>query len=290
MNMAIMLAELIGGVISGSMALLSDAIHNLGDALSVATSYVAILIARRPATEKYSFGYKRAEVLVAFFNSNLLLFILALALLEALRRLMSPAPISTGIALITAIVALVANTGSILLLHRHSKHSINVRSVYLHMVGDALSSLTVLLSLLVIKYTGVYIVDPLVSILITLYIAREAIRLLKEAADILMDSSPIDLRTVKEILESMPGVRDVHHCHAWRLSEHEIAVECHVDVDGDLSISSAQNIIKKAERRLQALGINHVTLQLESDLCKDKSLVCSAVSDKSDTIQCGADQ
>ncbi len=285
LNMAITLAELIGGILSGSVALLSDAIHNLGDALSVATSYVAMLIARRPATERYSFGYKKAEALAAFFNSNLLLFMLALALLEALRRLVSPAPINTGTALIVTIVALVANTGSVLLLHGHSRHSINVRSIYLHMISDALSSFTVLLSLLIIHYAGLYVVDPLVSILIALYVAREAVCLLKEAASILMDSSPIDLRTIKEILESMPGVRNVHHCHAWRLSYHETALECHIDVDGDLSISSAQSIIMEAKRKLQALGISHVTLQLESDLCKDKSLVCSMASNRANITQ-----
>lgn len=290
LNMAITLAELIGGILSGSMALLSDAIHNLGDALSVATSYVAMLIARRPATERYSFGYKKAEILAAFFNSNMLLFILALALIEALRRLMSPAPINTSTALIVAIIALAANTGSALLLYGHSKHSINVRSVYLHMIGDALSSFTVLLSLLIIYYTGLYVVDPLVSILIALYVAREAVHLLKEAAGILMDSSSIDLRTVKEILESIPGVRNIHHCHAWRLSDHETALECHIDVDGDLSISSAQSIIIEAKKRLQALGISHVTLQLESDLCKDKSLVCSTASNRANIARCGANQ
>jgi len=290
LNLAIALAEIIGGIVSGSMALLSDAVHNLGDALSVATSYIAILIARRPATEKYSFGYKRAEVLAAFFNSSLLLFILALVLLEALRRLISPVSISTGAALVVAVVALVANTASALLLHRHSKHSINVRSVYLHMIGDVLSSLVVLSSLLIIRYTGLYVIDPLVSILVTLYIAREAVHLLKEAADILMDSSPIDLRNVKETLESIPGVRNAHHCHAWRLSEHEIALECHVDVDGDLSISSAQRIIVEAKRRLQALGVIHVTLQIENGLCKDKSLVCSTADDRAVATQCRADK
>ena len=274
LNLAITLVELLGGILSGSLALLSDAAHNLGDALSAATSYIALKIAGKPPTKKYSFGYRRAETLAAFFNSNLLLFTTALIAAESLTKLIHPEPVEAEAAAYTAGFALAANTLAVLLLHSHSSHSLNVKSVYLHMLGDVMASLAVLAAIVALKYTGLYVLDPLTSLAISLYIAREAASLARKAAEVLMNASPIDLEAVKEELEAIPGVADVHHCHAWMISEHEVAVECHVEVEGNPSLEEAQDIIREARERLARLGIGHVTLQLEKNLCSEKGLVC----------------
>ena len=280
LNLVITLTELIGGIISGSIALLSDAAHNLSDALSAATSYFAIKISRRTPTKRYSFGYKRAETLAAFFNSNLLLVIAAVIMLESLRKLLNPSPIDIEVAAYTAATALAANTISVLLLHDHSKSSLNVKSVYLHMLGDVLASAAVLASVVIIRYTGFYLVDPATSLLISAYIAREAWHVVKEAAEILMNASPIDLDAVKEMLESIHGVSNAHHCHAWMLSEHDIALECHIEVEGNPSIEEAQEIINNASKLLREIGVTHVTLQLEKNRCTERGVVCSDVGEE----------
>lgn len=280
LNLAITLVEVVGGILSGSLALLSDAAHNLGDALSAATSYIAMKIAGRPPTKKYSFGYKRAETIAAFFNSNLLLFTTGLIAAESLAKLIHPEPIAVETAAYTAGFALAANTLAVLLLHSHSSHSLNVRSVYLHMLGDVMASLAVLAAIVAVKYTGLYALDPLASLAISLYIAREAASLARKAAEVLMNASPVDLEAVKEALESIPGVAGAHHCHAWMISEHETAVECHVEVEGNPSLEEAQRIIREARERLAGLGISHVTLQLEKNLCGEKGLVCGNNAEK----------
>jgi len=284
LNLAITVTELLGGILAGSIALLSDAVHNLSDALSAAVSYAAMKIAARPPDKKYTFGYKRAETLATFFNSSLLLFILTIVTVEAVKRLIHPEPIDTEIALYTAGVALVANSASVLLLHGHSEHSLNIKSVYLHMLGDMMASLAVLLAVVAIKYTGLYVIDPLTSLAITLYIGNEAMHVIKKASEVLMEASPVDLEEVKKALEAIPGVTNAHHCHAWMISEHETALECHVDVEPGLSLEETQRIIAEAKEKLRDMGIDHVTIQLEKDLCADKNLICGGNSSNASQV------
>ena len=273
LNITITIAEIIGGILSGSLALLSDSFHNFSDSMSLLGSYIALKISERKPNEKYTFGYKRAEILVAFVNSAVLVGISFFLLVEAYRRFKNPQPIDTAIMLPVAVVGLVANLLSVLLLHDHA-HGLNIRSAYLHLLSDTLSSVAVIIGGLLIRFYGVGWVDPLVTVFISLYILREAYVVLRESVEVLMEASPkLDFEAIKAELESIPGVKNAHHFHAWRISEREIHFECHLSVE-DMLLSEAQRIIDEAEKRLKKFGITHVTVQLEVDRCASKDLVC----------------
>lgn len=173
LNFVITLAEVVGGILSGSLALLSDSLHNFSDAMSLLASYLAIRIGERERNEKYTFGYKRAEILVTFVNSAVLVGVALFLLVEAYKRFGDPNPIDTDLMLVVAAIGLLANLLSVLLLHGHVHGSINVRSAYLHLVSDTLSSVAVVASGLAIRYYDPLWIDPLVTILISLYILRE---------------------------------------------------------------------------------------------------------------------
>jgi len=272
LNLGIALVEVIGGLLSGSLSLLSDSLHNLSDAMSLLASYFALRIGERRANEKYTFGYKRAEILVAFVNSAVLIGVSLFLVVEAYRRFQNPGPIDTTVMLPVAVVGLMANLLSVLLLHEHA-HGLNVRSAYLHLLSDTLSSVAVVIGGLLIRFYGVRWVDPLVTVLIALYILREAYEVLRESVDVLMEASPeLDLDAIREELESIPGVKNAHHFHAWRVGEEGTHFECHLAVE-DMPLSEAQRIIDVAEERLRKFGITHVTVQLEVDRC-EPGLLC----------------
>jgi len=273
LNMLITVAEVVGGLLSGSLALLSDSLHNFSDSMSLLASYFAIKIGERRANEKYTFGYKRAEILVAFINSAVLVGVSLLLLVEAYRRFKNPEPIDGPLMLGVALIGLLANLLSVLLLHGHA-HGLNVRSAYLHLLSDTLSSVAVVAGGVAIIKWDVIWVDSLVTALISLYIFREAYEILRESVEVLMEASPnLDLGAIKDEIESIPGVKNAHHFHAWRIGENEVHFECHVDVD-DMPLGEAQRIIDEVEDRLRKFGITHVTVQLEVDRCGGKNLLC----------------
>ncbi|WP_297469399.1 cation diffusion facilitator family transporter [Thermococcus sp.] len=273
LNLTMTIAEVIGGILSGSLALLSDSLHNFSDSMSLLASYFALKLGERRANEKYTFGYKRAEILVAFVNSAVLVGISLFLLVEAYRRFKNPQPIDTAIMLPVAVVGLVANLLSVLLLHGHA-HGLNIRSAYLHLLSDTLSSVAVIIGGLLIRFYGVGWIDPLVTVFISLYILREAYVVLRESVEVLMEASPeLDFEAIKAELESIPSVKNAHHFHAWRVGENGIHFECHLSVE-DMLLSEAQRIIDEAEKRLKKFGITHVTVQLEVDRCASKDLVC----------------
>ena len=274
LNFVITIAEIIGGLLSGSLALLSDSLHNFSDGMSLLASYFAIKIGERKANERYTFGYKRAEILVAFMNSAVLVGVSLFLLVEAYRRLKHPEPIDGPLMLGVALIGLTANLVSVSLLHDHSHESMNVRSAYLHLMSDTLSSVAVVIGGIMIIRWNVTWVDPLVTVLIALYILREAYEILRESIEVLMEASPeLDLGAIKAEIESIPGVRNAHHFHAWRIGENEVHFECHVEVD-DMPLSEAQRIIDEVEKRLRKYGITHVTVQLEVNRCEGKDVIC----------------
>ena len=273
LNVTITVVEVVGGLLSGSLALLGDSFHNLSDSMSILASYAAIRIKERKRNRKYTFGYGRAEILVSFINSAFLIGVVMLLLVESYRRFTSPKPIDTSIMLPVALVGLIANLLSVLLLHEHAGESMNVRSAYLHLMGDTLSSLAVFLGGILIRLYSITWVDPLVTVLISLYLLRGAYGILKESVEVLMEAAPdIDLDAVRREIEAIPNVRDAHHFHVWRVGDKEVALECHVSLP-DMSLREAQKIIDEIERRLRKFGIGHVTVQLEVDRCADRGLV-----------------
>lgn len=276
LNLIISLAEIIGGLVSNSLSLLSDALHNLGDTSAIFIAWMAGLISRKDRNDKKTFGYKRAEILAALFNAVVLAVIVFYLFMEAWQRLLHPEPVKGMIMLSVAVVGLIANLLSVLLLKRHAAQSLNVRAAYLHLIGDTVSSLVVIVTALLIYFFDLYWIDPVVTFVLGIYLLRETWFILKEALDILMQGTPqgLDLQRVKTSLEQIGGIDNIHHVHAWNLNDHDIHFECHVDLSENIRISETESI-QEAIRKvlLEEFHINHVTIQFEYNCCADKNMI-----------------
>lgn len=271
LNVFITVAEFVGGVLSGSLSLLSDAVHNLGDTLSVAFAWFAGRVGARKASMRYTFGYKRAEILAAFLNAALLIAICLFLLKEAWERWHSPEEIDGSLMLWVAVVGLLANLFSVLILQKEKDHNINTRAAYLHLLGDTLSSVAVILGALAIMWGGVYWVDPLITVLVSIYIIVHTWHVLKEASDILMQSAPegVDIPSVIDQIEALPGVDNVHHLHLWQLNESQIHFEAHITVSHCASMREMEEIRSAIRRVLDKYRIGHSTLQMETEGCAE---------------------
>ena len=273
LNAIITLTEVIGGLISGSLALLGDSLHNFNDTMALGISYIAIRVGERDRNAKYTFGYKRAEILGAFINSVILVAVGLFLIYEAYRRFLHPSPINSALMLVVAFIGLFANLFTALLLHKHAHESMNVKSAYLHIIGDTVSSIAVIIGGLAILWWGVVWIDPLISVLISVYIIFEGFKILRDSVDILMEASPdIDLEKIKREIEEIDGVVNAHHFHAWRVGENDIFLECHIDVE-DMPISQAQRIIDEIQMKVREFGVTHVTVQMECGRCKRKATI-----------------
>ena len=273
MNATITIAEVVGGILSGSLALLSDAVHNLSDTIAIALSYFANKIAQKPKDAKRSYGYKRAEILSAFINSSVLLSISMVLIFQAFQRLKAPESINGTLMIIVAFIGLVANLVSVYLLKNDSKDNLNIKSSYLHLLSDTISSVGVLVGGVAIRLWGVLWIDPLITVLISLYIFKETWRVIRTTVDILMQSSAdLDYVAIKMDIESIDKVKNIHHVHTWMINEKTINFEAHIEMD-DMRLSEVENVYKKIEHCLmEQHGISHVTLQAEVDQCSDKSM------------------
>ncbi len=265
LNVSIAVAELIGGAFSGSLALVSDAFHNISDAASSILSWLAERARRKPESERYTFGYRRAGVLAAAVNASVLVGMFLFLAYHALGRLMSPTFIKTDVMFWVAMVGLTANTTSVLLLHGPSKENINVRSTYLHLLSDAGSSAAVVLTSILMRFFQAFWLDPLLTLLIGAYIIKEAVKVVRKAFHILMEGAPehIKPQEIIKALEGIEGVRGVHHLHLWCLGDNEVYATLHLDVE-DGHLSQRQRIIDEAEKVMERLGVEHITVQLES--------------------------
>lgn len=282
-NAIITVTEIIGGLLSGSLALLSDALHNLSDTLAIALSYVANRIARRPNNERKTYGYKRAEILSAFINSSVLLILSGVLIYEAIRRFMTPETIDGKLLLIVATIGLIANLLSVLFLRRDSKENLNIKSSYLHLLSDTISSVGVILGGIAIILWQITWVDPLITLLIALYIMKEAFEVVKETVSILMQSSPnLDFELITKDIESISHVLGVHHIHAWMNDEHNIYFEAHIDME-DLKLSEIDVVNNQIEDLLKdKYEIHHVTLQSEFCRCDNKDMFCKNKEEEND--------
>ncbi len=275
LNFVITAAEIIGGLLSGSLALLSDAIHNFSDGISIVISYTAIRLRRRPNSLRHTFGFKRAEVFAAVINSSALIVITIFLFIEAIKRFITPVPIHGQMMFIVAAIGLVANVIGTLLLRHGAKSSMNIKATYLHLLTDAISSVGVILGGLAIYLWNVYWLDPVITILIGLYIFKEAYEIVKETVHVLMEGAPHDtsLPEMKEAIEAIPGVCDIHHVHIWSVGEHDNHLEAHIKVE-DISVSAADVIRAHVEQMLHdKFNISHVTLQVEHASCSDVGLI-----------------
>jgi cobalt-zinc-cadmium efflux system protein len=267
----IMIAEIIGGLLANSLALLSDAGHMLTDILALSLSLVAMRFARKPPTPAKTFGFYRLEILAAFFNGMLLLIISFYIFYEAYHRLIDPREIKGLFMLIVAAIGLLANGVGIAILRKSANRSLNVRPAFFHLLGDTISSAGVIVGGIVIIYTGWYMVDPIISILIGGLILRGAYSLVRESIDILLEATPKDIDVEEMIgdLVRIEGVKEVHHLHLWTITSGIYAMSAHVVID-DLLISKSSQILEEIERLLQGkYSMEHITIQFESESCGD---------------------
>lgn len=271
LNLVITVVEVAGGILSGSLALLSDALHNLSDTFATFIAYLATIIGRREANPKKTFGYKRLEILAALLNAVILIVISVFLLREAYDRWNDPRPINSLIMLIVAMIGLLANLYALILLKKDVHKSINVRAAYVHLIGDSLSSLVVIIGGILMQIFKIYWIDPVITLLISIYIIREGFVILKESVNILMQSTPdqLDLSKVKQRVEQVSEVQNIHHVHSWMLTDSEIHLEAHVELKNDLKLSEVKSIHKEIERLLvHDFSISHVTLQFEYETGK----------------------
>lgn len=275
LNLFITVAEFLGGVISGSMSLLSDAAHNFSDVLSLIISYTANRLSGQKATLTRTYGLKRSEILAALINSATLLGLAIAILLESVKRLYKSIPIDSSWVIWLSLLSILVNGLSVLFIKADSHNSINIRSAYLHLFSDMLTSVAVLIGGLAMKYFQWYRVDALFSILIAIYLLFTSWRIIKVSLRIFMQFSPenINIEEITKQVESLEGVKNLHHVHIWQIDEHEIMFEAHLDVTNNITISDFEKILEQVKILLAKQGINHVTIQPEYSVTDNKQLI-----------------
>jgi len=276
LNIAITVSQVIGGLISGSLSLLSDALHNFSDVLSLIVSYIADKLSKREASVERTFGYKRAEIIAAFVNALSLLIVAVYLIYEAVLRFLDPQKIESGIVIWLALLGIVANGFSVLLLYKDSKENMNMRSAYLHLFTDMSASVAVLIGGLLMKYYGWFWVDSLLTVLIAAYLLIMGYDLLKTSLKVLMLFTPddIDLEHIGIKISEIKQVNNVHHMHVWQLNEKETHLEAHIEFAEDISISKFDDITEEIEALLyHEFKINHVTIQPEFNKDDPKDII-----------------
>jgi cobalt-zinc-cadmium efflux system protein len=272
----IFLAELVGGLLTRSLALLSDAAHVFLDVFALGLSYAAIRLASLPPNDRHTYGYHRLRVLAALANGATLLLVAFEIFREAVRRFSNPEPVLAGPMLVVAAIGLVVNLIVAYVLRGHSHEDLNVRSAFLHVLGDALASVGVIVAGLVIVLTGWTVVDPLVSVLIGVIILVGSGNVLRQSVHILVEGVPRGLTAtgVARAMYDVAGVSEVHDLHIWTLSPGYSALSAHVVLD-DQSLSEAQSIMADLEAALsEQFGIGHTTLQFECESCAPGTIIC----------------
>ncbi len=265
-----MIAEVIGGMATHSLALLADAGHMLTDAGALALALIAIWFSERPATPKKTYGYYRVEILAALINAVVLLLISFFILYEAYRRFEHPPEVHSGPMLVIATIGLVINLISMKLLGEHSHGSLNVRGAYLEVLSDMLGSLGVIVASVIILMTGWQLADPLISAGIGLFILPRTWTLLNQTIHILLEGTPagIDLESVQEGMKAVKGVKVVHDLHVWTITSGVDAMSGHVTVE---DVNQGDRILAELQKMLKdKFGIQHTTIQLEAERCNEK--------------------
>ena len=276
LNVIITLSQIVGGIISGSLALLSDAMHNFSDVLALVIAYAANRMAARPNDVQRTFGYKRAEILAALFNASVLIGIAVFLIVEAFHKFYHPEPINSVWVIGLGALSIVLNTASVLLIKEDSQESMNVRAAYLHLLTDVMTSIAVVLGGVLMYYFGIFWIDPLISALIALYLIWASFGLVKESSAILMQFTPegIDVDEVVKAIESEPEIADVHHIHIWKLNDHQINLEAHLDFNDDVLLSVSNKVMDKLETKLHdGFDIEHTTFQCEYGRDDNKEII-----------------
>lgn len=279
MTTTVMVVEIVGGLLSRSLALLADAGHMATDAAGIAMALVAVTLAQRPATARRTFGLQRVEILAATLNALVLFALAGYILLEAYRRVSEPPDIASGLMLVVAVVGLVVNTVSLLLLRRGQAESLNMRGAYLEVLGDLLGSVAVIAAAAVIALIGFDLADPIASVLVALMILPRAWALLRETLNILLEAAPkgVDLDEIRSHILAIPGVVDVHDVHAWTITSGMPVMSAHVVVHDDIAGGDHAPVLDQLAECLAAhFDVEHCTFQIEPTRHRDHEGVLHA--------------
>ena len=276
LNIAITVAQVIGGIVSGSLALLSDALHNFSDVISLIISWIANKLVKKKASLKRTFGYKRAEILAAFINAATLIVVAVLLIFEAIERFRNPQEIESNLVIWLSIIAILGNGFSVLLLKKNADNNMNLKSAYLHLLTDMLASVAVLIGGLLMKYYEIWWIDSVLTLVIAVYLVVMGWDLLKNSFKVLMLFTP-DSTSVKSIVEdiqTIDAVKNVHHVHIWQLNEEEIHLEAHIDFKKDITLSQFDVILNSIEELIyHKYDINHMNIQPEYGKCDAKDVI-----------------
>lgn len=277
-NSVITVAEYIGGIISGSLALISDAWHNLSDVLSLMLGYAGEKVSESYPSKKYSFGLKRFEVLIALINALMLAGLGVYIVYEAVARFMHPVPVDVSVMIPVSVIALLGNVFSIIVLFKNKNSNLNIRAAFLHLLYDALSSVAVIAAGIILYFTGITWADLAASLIIVFMMVWSSAEIIKESFRIFLQGTPpeIDADEVYKNILATAGVGSLHGLHIWSVSSSEVFLSCHVCVDQSLDITNTDKIIKRVNSMLEKkYGITHTTIQIENDeICDLKSGRC----------------
>lgn len=276
LNIIITLSQIIGGIFSGSLALLSDAMHNLSDVLALFIAYGANRLAAKENTKEKTFGYKRAEIIAALFNASVLVGIGLFLIIEAFHKFYHPEPINSVWVIALGTLSIVLNAVSVLLIKDDAHDNMNIKAAYLHLLTDVVTSVAVVVAGLLIYYFEIFWVDPFVSVVIAVYLIWASFGLIKESITILMQFTPkeIDIDAVVHTIEEEEEVQNAHHIHIWKLDDHRIHLEAHLDFYEDVPISVSNAVIDRLEKKLhERFDIEHTTFQCEYKRDDDKKIV-----------------
>lgn len=276
LNIIITIVEVVGGILSNSIALLSDALHNLSDGIAVFLAFLANKVSNKQPTPQQTFGLKRVEILTALVNGIILSGVCIYLLFEAYNRLLNPKPINGLLMLIVASVGLLANFMAMTLLKNDKNHNLNVKAAYLHLLGDTLSSIGVIIGGALIYFFNIVWLDPIITILISIYIFKETYQIIKQSVLILLQVTPqnFNIIDVKKRIETLIEIENVHHVHVWNLNDKEVHFECHIDLKSDLKISETETLCFEIKNILHTeFDVSHTTIQFEYNCCNNKAVV-----------------
>lgn len=268
---AFMIVEIVGGILSGSLALLADAGHMLTDTMALALAAVAFHVSKRPADKKLTFGYQRFQILAAFVNGLSLLLIVGWIIVEAVRRFLSPEQVLGQTMLVVAAAGLIVNIVAFAILHGGDRENLNIRGAALHVAGDLLGSVAAIVAALVIIYTGWMTIDPILSVAVAMLILKSAWMLVKRSSHVLLEGAPewLDVAGMQDkITTAVPGVGSIHHVHVWGLTPQDLMLTMHVCLNAELPdptgvVRDVKNLLHKE------YGIGHCTIEVEVNDCSD---------------------
>lgn len=275
LNLTFVAIEFVSGFISNSLALISDAGHNLSDVASLALALGAFKLLAVKATEKFTYGYRKASILISLLNAIILLIAVGSIGYESIFRFISPQPLDSNVVIWVAAVGILINGLSALLFFRNKEEDLNIKGAYLHLVVDALISVGVVVSGVVISYTQWYWIDPTISLIIMIVIVIGTWNLLRDSLSLSLDAVPknIEIETVRKSALKLTGIKDIHHIHVWALSTAENALTAHLVLNDAVTLEEISSIKNKFKHELEHLGIQHATIETEIGKCKDEECI-----------------